>query len=157
MRPRNDTDRPDILVFPPVLLGGAMLLGFVLDRLHPVALLPDLAARILGVVFFAVGGALAWSAQSALRRAGTNVNPHLPTLALVTDGPYRRTRNPLYLAGLAVCLGAACEINGLAAFLLLPVLVVLLDRGVVRREERYLEAKFGEEYREYRNRVRRWL
>jgi len=153
----HNADRPDILVFPPILLGGSMLLGFVLDWLHPVPLLPTVAARILGVTLFVVSGALAWSAQAVLRRAGTNINPNEPTLALVTDGPYRRTRNPLYLAGLGVCLGVACLVNGIAPFLLFVPLLALLHCGIVRREERYLGAKFGEAYRAYQNQVRRWL
>ncbi len=153
----RDADRPDILVFPPILLGGTMLLGFVLDSLHPVPLLPPVAAPILGVTLFVLSGALAYSAQRVLRRAGTNVSPNQPTLALVTDGPYRRTRNPLYLAGLGVCLGVACLVNGMAPFLLLGPLAALLDWGIVRREERYLSAKFGETYRTYQKQVRRWL
>lgn len=153
----DDADRPDILVFPPILLGGAMLLGGVLDWLHPTPFLPPVAARIAGVTLFLLSGALAWSAQRALRRAGTNINPNQATIALVTDGPYRWTRNPLYLAGLGVCLGVACLVNGIAPFLLLVPLVALLHWGIVLREERYLGAKFGAAYRAYQSQVRRWL
>jgi protein-S-isoprenylcysteine O-methyltransferase Ste14 len=153
----RDADTPDILVFPPLLLGGAMLLGLLLDRLHPIPLLPPTPARILGVALFALSGSLAYSAQRALRRAGTNISPHQPTLALVTDGPYRRTRNPLYLAGLGVYLGVAFFVDGLAPLLLLAPLVALLHWGIVLREERYLMTKFGEDYRAYQARVRRWL
>lgn len=153
----RDADRPDVVVFPPLLLGGAMVLGFVLDRLHPMPLLPPVAARSIGVILFALSGALGYRAQSALRRVGTNISPSQPTLALATDGPYRRTRNPLYLAGLGVFLGVACFVNGLAPFVLFAPLFALLHWGVVRREEQYLDAKFGEAYRAYRSRVRRWL
>ena len=150
-------DRPGILVFPPILLGGTMLLGFALDWLHPVPLLPPTAARLAGGALFVLSGALAYLAQQALRRAGTNISPAQPTLALVTDGPYRRTRNPLYLAGLGVYLGVACFVNGIAPFLLLAPLAALLDWGIVQREERYLSAKFDAGYRAYQNQVRRWL
>jgi len=153
----RDADTPDILVFPPILLGGAMLLGLLLDRLHPIPLLPPTPARILGVALFALSGSLAYSAQRTLRRAGTNISPHQPTLTLVTDGPYRRTRNPLYLAGLGVYLGVAFLVDGLAPLLLLAPLVGLLHWGIVLREERYLMTKFGEDYRAYQARVRRWL
>ena len=153
----DDADRPDILVFPPVLLGGTMLLGALLDWLYPIPLLPPVTARIVGVAFFLFSGALAWFAQAAFRRAGTNVSPSQPTLALATDGPYRWTRNPLYLAGLGVFLGVACLVNGVAPFLLFVPLVALLHWGIVRREERYLLAKFGEAYRAYQKQVRRWL
>jgi hypothetical protein len=118
-------DRPDILVFPPILLGGTMLLGFGLDRRYPVPLLPLTAARLDGGALFALTGALADS----------------------TDGPYRRTRNPLYLAGLGVYLGVVCFVNGIAPFPLLAPLAALSDWGIVQREERYLGAKFGSAYR----------
>lgn len=150
-------DTASVLVFPPVLLGGTMVLGLVLDRLWPVPVLPPAASVVVGVTLFALAGALARSAQRALRRVGTNTSPHLPTLALATDGPYRRTRNPLYIAGLAVCVGVACLVNGVAAFLVVVPAAIVLHRGVVLREERYLEARFGEAYRAYRGRVRRWL
>src|SRR6059036_3097706 len=153
----RDPDSPDILVFPPILLGGAMLLGFLLDWLLPIPLFSPAAARVLGAALFVLGAALGYAAQKALRRAGTNISPAEPTLALVTDGPYRRTRNPLYLAGLGVYLGVALFINGLAPFLLFVPLAVLLHWGIVLREERYLTAKFGAAYREYQNQVRRWL
>ena len=153
----RDPDSPDVLVFPPILLGGAMLLGFLLDWLLPIPLFSPAAARVLGAILFVLGAALGYAAQRALRRAGTNISPAEPTLALATDGPYRRTRNPLYLAGLGVYLGVALFINGLAPFLLFVPLAVLPHRGIVLREERYLTAKFGEAYREYQNQVRRWL
>ncbi len=153
----RDTDRPDVLIFPPALLGGGMVLGFVLDWLYPVPVFPPVAARICGVTLFVIGAALGYWAQTVLRRAGTNISPNQPALALVTGGPYRRTRNPLYLAGLGVYLGVACFVNGIAPFLLLAPLAVLLHWGVVRREERYLSAKFGEAYRAYQHQVRRWL
>lgn len=113
---RRDPDTPDILVFPPLLLGGAMLLGALLDWLYPVPLLPAATARALGVVLFVLSASVGFAAQRALRRAGTNIRPDQPTLALVTDGPYRWTRNPLYLAGLGVYLGVAFFVNGLAPF-----------------------------------------
>ena len=87
---------------------------------------------------------------------GTNVRPDQPTLAIVTDGPFRFTRNPLYLATTGLYVAIALVVYSLALVLLAPMLVVL-DWGVIRREERYLEAKFGEPYRVYRARVRRWL
>jgi len=154
---RRAADTPDILVFPPILLGGAMLLGALLDWLHPIPLLPPIPARTIGSVLFVLSGTLGFSAQRALRRAGTNIRPDQPTLAVVTDGPYRRTRNPLYLAGLGVFLGVGFFINGLAPFLLLVPLAALLQWGVIMREERYLAAKFGETYLAYQTRVRRWV
>lgn len=150
-------DSPNVIVFPPLLLGGAMVLGALLDWIHPLPLFPVGSSRIVGIALFVVGAGLGFSAQRVLRRVGTNISPNQPALALATDGPYRRTRNPLYVAGLIVYLGVACLVNGLAPFLLLVPLVVLLHWGVVLREERYLAGKFGDAYRAYRARVRRWV
>jgi len=153
----RDTDTAEVVVFPPVLLGGTMVLGFLLDRIHPIPLLPESRAAVVAVVLFLVGATLGGFAQSALRRAGTSIRPDRPTLALVTSGPYGRTRNPLYVAALLVYLGVGFFINGLAPFLLFIPLAFLLHWGVVLREERYLASRFGEAYRAYQARVRRWL
>jgi len=100
---------------------------------------------------------LAHYAHKAMTRAGTNVFPTLPALALVTDGPFRYTRNPLYIAASGVYVGVALWVDGLVPLLLFPLVVILLHYAIVLPEERYLETKFGESYRAYRSRVRRWL
>ena len=92
-----------------------------------------------------------------MRRAGTNVNPRDPTTAIVVEGPFRFSRNPLYLSLILAYLGITLLVNALWPLLLLPPLLVVLHWGVIAREERYLEAKFGESYRVYKARVRRWL
>jgi protein-S-isoprenylcysteine O-methyltransferase Ste14 len=92
-----------------------------------------------------------------MKRVGTHVLPTRPTLALATDGPYRFSRNPLYVAAIGVYLGATLWVNGLAPLLLMFPMTWLLHRGIVLREERYLEAKFGNTYQSYQTAVRRWL
>jgi protein-S-isoprenylcysteine O-methyltransferase Ste14 len=92
-----------------------------------------------------------------MKRAGTNVRPDQPMLAIVTDGPFRFTRDPMYMATTGLYSAVTLLVNTLWPLVLLAPLLVLLDGGVVRREERYLEAKFGDPYRAYQARVRRWL
>ena len=92
-----------------------------------------------------------------MKRAGTNIRPDQPTLAIVSDGPFRFTRNPLYLALTGLYAGIALLVNALWPLLLLAPVLAVLRWGVIAREERYLEAKFGEAYRAYRSRVRRWV
>jgi len=104
-----------------------------------------------------LSGLLARAAEAAMKRAGTNVRPDQPTLAIVTDGPFRYTRNPLYLASTGLYLAVTLLVNALWPVVLLPLILVVLHWGVIRREERYLETKFGEPYRAYRASVRRWL
>jgi protein-S-isoprenylcysteine O-methyltransferase Ste14 len=89
--------------------------------------------------------------------AGTNIPPTLPTTALVVTGPYRWSRNPLYLAMILVYVGLGIAALSLWALLLAVPLVLLLNYGVIIREEAYLERKFGADYRAYRERVRRWI
>jgi protein-S-isoprenylcysteine O-methyltransferase Ste14 len=102
-------------------------------------------------------GLLARSAEAAMKRAGTNIRPDQPTLAVVSDGPFRFTRNPLYLSLTGLYLGITLLADALWPLLLLVPVLVVLQWGVVAREERYLEAKFGEPYRAYKARVRRWV
>ena len=92
-----------------------------------------------------------------MKRVGTNVLPTQPTLALATDGPYRFSRNPLYIAAIGVYVGVALWVDSLALLLLLPPMIAVLHWGIVLREERYLSAKFGARYEVYRATVRRWL
>jgi len=92
-----------------------------------------------------------------MRRAGTPVDPYEAPTALVTEGPFRYTRNPAYVALTLTYTGLALLIGVLWSLLLLPVVLVAVDRGVIQREEHYLEAHFGSGYQEYRRRVRRWL
>jgi protein-S-isoprenylcysteine O-methyltransferase Ste14 len=154
----SSKDAPNIVILPPVLVGGTLLVGVALHYIvWPVTLLPVVVARVLGFLVFASAGVLAHSAHLAMQRAGTNILPTQPTLALATDGPYRFTRNPLYLAALGVYLGVTLWVDGLAPLLLLLPVAWLLHWGIVLPEEIYLEAKFGAAYDAYRAHVRRWV
>jgi protein-S-isoprenylcysteine O-methyltransferase Ste14 len=114
----------------------------------------SIAIAVAGVLAFV---ALASAAVTRFRRAGTTENPFKPSTALVFDGPYRFTRNPMYLGMAALYVGLAFILGLMWAFLFLPFVLVAVDRLVIAREERYLERKFGEEYVEYKRRVRRWI
>ena len=154
----GERDAPDIVVLPPVLVGGTMIVGLIVHYLlWQVNVLPMLLSRILGVVVFVSSGILAHLAHRAMQRAGTNVLPTQPTLAIATDGPFRFTRNPLYIAAIGVYLGVTLWVNSLVMLLAIIPMALVLHRGIVLREERYLSAKFGGEYDAYRARVRRWL
>ena len=141
---------------PPLLFGsmvGALLLHKAFSLPSP---LPK-AARIAGIPLVLFGLFLGGSAVAAQRRAGTPVNPTQPTQAIVQGGPYRFTRNPIYLGMALAYSGLALLLNAVWGLLLLPVMVIALDRGMIRGEEAYLERNFGEVYRQYKDRVRRWL
>ncbi len=103
------------------------------------------------------GAALLASFNTAFTRKGTAVEPWKPTTAIVTTGPYRLTRNPAYLGMALVYIGIALLAEALWVLVPLPLVVALIDRAVITREERYLERKFGREYLDYKATVRRWV
>jgi protein-S-isoprenylcysteine O-methyltransferase Ste14 len=112
---------------------------------------------VAGIVLSVLAIGMAIVARRTMEAAGTNVNPLLPTTAIVTTGPFRFSRNPLYMTLTLLFIGLTLAIDTWwGAILLLPVLVIM-HVGVILREERYLEGKFGAPYREYRSRVRRYL
>ena len=112
------------------------------------------AIAVAGVLAFM---ALAGAAVGRFRRAGTTENPFRPSTALVVDGPFRFTRNPMYLGMAALYVGLAFLLGIMWALLFLPFVLVAIDRLIIAREEPYLERKFGQDYVEYKKRVRRWI
>ena|SRR5215831_11179956 len=150
-------DHPRVIAFPPLLFLSALVTGGLLHLAFPRTLLPPLVARLLGAALVVAALLLAGAARRAMVRAGTNVDPREPTTAIVSDGPFRFTRNPLYLSLVLLYLGGTLLIDGVAPLLVLAPVLIVLHVGIVRREERYLEDKFGDVYRAYRARVRRYL
>src|SRR5262249_11208905 len=110
-----------------------------------------------GFATLLAGAAIAIWSRRTMERAGTNVNPSRPATTLVVTGPYGFFRNPIYLSPNVLDGGLALLANALCLMSLLVPLMFLIYLGVIKREERYLEAKFGDAYRQYRVRVRRWL
>lgn len=104
-----------------------------------------------------ISAAFARWAFVTLRRAGTSASPYRPSAALTTTGPFRFSRNPIYLAMTGLYLGVSLLVNSVWPLLLLAPLLLVMHRGVILREERYLSAKFGEVYAAYKSGVRRWL
>lgn len=144
---------------PPLVYAIALGAGFLLQHLHPLPILPAKRglARAAGIALMAAWAALSFAAIRLFRRAGTSINPIRPTTTLVQEGPYRISRNPLYLGLAMFCAGLAFFWNALWPVVFLAPTLVVVDRVIIRREERYLEEKFGETYRCFRRRVRRWL
>ncbi len=154
------TDRAEVAIKPPLLFMGALMLGALLSLIIPLG--PRLAspnglALAVGVTFVVIGFALAAFSVRSFRRAGTSVVPGEPSTALVVNGPYRVTRNPIYIGLVLIYFGLAIILTSLWVLLLLVPVLLILQRGVVEREEVYLERQFGEAYRKYKNRVPRWL
>ncbi|WP_028347955.1 methyltransferase family protein [Bradyrhizobium murdochi] len=148
-------DTAGVIVRPPIAWGLAVLAGFALHWLMPLPFL--LPAGWLGAIVFAAALALVAWAISTMTRAGSNVPTNLPTTTIVEAGPYRFTRNPIYLGMVLGLIGLAIAFNSLWLLVTLVPFALVIRYGVIAREEAYLERKFGDVYRRYRARVRRWL
>jgi len=151
---------PGVQFPPPILFVLTFGVAWFLDdqvRALPFPAISALATRVIGTVVMIVGFYVTISGIAAFRRVMTAIFPNQPANELVTDGPYRFTRNPMYAGFTLVYVGAAFIMNSMWPLALLPIVLGLLFLLVIRREEAYLADAFGEQYAIYRSRVRRWL
>ena len=150
------SDSSGVVFPPPLVYALGFLIGYVLHRLFPLPL-PRVMPSVAGWASIAAGVLLAGAAAYRFRQAGQTPIPTQPVTALVVKGPYRFTRNPMYIAMTLVYLGGLMLLGDAWPLLVLPAVLVVIRRAVIAREEAYLERKFGEAYRAYTARVRRWL
>ena len=155
--PGDEQDKPGVVAPPPLIYLGALIFGLRLNRRLPIGFVPRGIARGLGWSLLGAGALLLGWFEWAMWQADTSSNPYKPVKHIATEGPFRYTRNPGYLAMTMIYAGIASLANALWAILLLPGALLVIQRGVIEREERYLEAKFGEEYLSYKAQVRRWI
>jgi len=152
------TDTANVIIRPPIAWAVAVLAGLALNWLLPLPFIPvAVPAGGLGALVFALALALFAWAIVTMTRAGSNVPTSLPSTTIIDTGPYRFTRNPIYLGMMLGLIGLAVALNSLWLLLTLAPFALVIRYGVVAREEAYLERKFGDVYRHYRARVRRWL
>ncbi len=150
-------DNAGVKVPPPLIYLSAMIAGLILSYFSPTAFLPVSVSRTVGILSVALAVFILVSAFRAFNRAKTNLEPWKPTTAIVSDGVFRFSRNPIYLAFTLFYLSAAFLFNSLWLLALLVPVLLVMRYSVIAREERYLENKFGTEYSDYKRRVRRWI
>lgn len=157
--PVSTFDRPSAIPWPPILLTTLILAAIVLGRWQPIAWpgMDDLAARAIGLGIGAAGILLAFWAAWTLHRADTNILPNRAADHLVTTGPFARFRNPIYIADVMMLLGAAEFTKNIWFVAAAAVFAVLVTYLAILPEEQHLEARFGDTYRDYKQRSRRWL
>lgn len=154
----NTADTAQVIIRPPIAWGLAVIAGLVLHWLIPLPFLPAyLPTGWFGAILFTLALVLFAWAIVTMTRAGSNVPTNLPTITIVESGPYRFTRNPIYLGMLLGLVALAIALDNLWLLMTLVPFALTIRYGVVAREEAYLERKFGDVYRGYRLRVRRWL
>jgi protein-S-isoprenylcysteine O-methyltransferase Ste14 len=150
-------DHPDVIGPPPLLYGGALAAGFGIDQLAPLPILSQGDVLVPAAVLIGFALVLGGWCVVLFLRAKTGIPPHLPTTTIVTEGPYRLSRNPIYLALTMLSVGIAIGANSFWMLGLLMPTMVLMSIAVIGPEERYLEAKFGAAYLDYKSKVRRWI
>jgi protein-S-isoprenylcysteine O-methyltransferase Ste14 len=157
---KTDTnDHPSIRIPPPLLFFGLLAAGFLLDYLFPFTLfrLSWWPRIICSGFLIVISGYLALGSILVLLRNKTPFNPSEPTLKIVHQGPFRISRNPMYLALLLLMAGVGVFTGSIWMCLAVPALFIILDLVAVRPEEEYLERNFGGRYLEYKTKVRRWF
>ena len=155
--PNDEQDNPGIKVPPPLIYVLPLVLGLLLDRRSHIPFLPRRAGRFLGWPLVGGGVLLTRWFRQTMREAEAPIRTDKPVPRLTTEGPFHYSRNPAYLALAMIYAGIASLRNSLWAILPLPLVVYVIQRKVIGREERYLDRTFGEEYLAYKRRVRRWM
>src|SRR3977135_2167249 len=149
-----EEDRPGVPIPPPLLFVLPILASLALEWFVPTSFVHGAFRWLLGALIFISGLALTYSGFITQKRAGTDPIPFNPSTRIVAHGPYRFSRNPMYIGLALSTLGIAVLVDSAWMLLAVPIGLVLIDRVVIKREERYLERKFGEEYLSYKRRVR---
>jgi protein-S-isoprenylcysteine O-methyltransferase Ste14 len=144
-------------VLPPFYFLGAIVLMVALDRFLPIVTLIEPPITYLGWVLFGLGIAVALAVNWRFKRAGTPIRPFEESTALVTDGPFAFSRNPIYLGAVVGLFGIFVVLGSLSPLAVIPPFVYIIRTRFIAVEERMLEAAFGEAYRDYMKRVRRWI
>ncbi len=150
-------EKASVVLYRILIWGGALVLGSVLHRLWPLRVLPSLVGTAGGSVFVAIGTVLLVWAIATMAQKGGSPNPYHPSQSLVTDGPFRFTRNPIYFSFLLLYAGFAFWVNNSWLLTLIPFIIIAMQALIITKEEKDLSQRFGEEYTQYRRQVRRWL
>jgi len=146
-----------IRVIPPVLFGAALVIAVLANWIVPVQMFPDFLRFWFGSIVIFASLVIIVPSIVAFKRAKTPFDVRRPASALVSDGPFRYSRNPGYVALISLCIGIAMIVDNVFMLVTVVIATVYLQRFVVLAEERHMEAQFGEEYLEYKRKVRRWL
>lgn len=150
-------DHAGVAFHPPILLAASLAIGFLSRWIAPLSFLPERVSSMFGPVVVVLSFGICLWAVLTMFRGKASIPTHKPTDTIVVRGPFRFSRNPIYLSMVLLILGLGIWTNSLWFLILAIVSVPLLTWGVISREERYLERKFGERYASYKSCVRRWI
>ena len=151
-------DAPNVVIHPPIALGMAIVIAFAANWVYPLPFVsPEIPHLELGLIVILFALLLVRWAVQTFRNAKTNLLTNQATLAIVSTGPFAFSRNPIYVGALLGLIGFALAANSLWFLVALVAIFLVLEFGVVAREEDYLARKFGKTYLDYKSKVRRWL
>jgi protein-S-isoprenylcysteine O-methyltransferase Ste14 len=154
---KSSPERPQVRIIPPLVYLAGLVIGMTVGYWLPTRFLSPATAWTLGGVLMIAGAVLVASAVGLFARKGTTVRPDRAPAVLVVDGPFTFTRNPMYLGLTCIYLGVTAGLQSLWALIILPVVLYIIWREVILKEEAFLERRFGSDYLHYKERVRRWL
>lgn len=150
-------DHPNVIALPPLIFLTFILIGAGLHYVWPISILSGSTAKWLGRAIISLSIAVAMLTLREFRRWKTSFRTDRSAIRLIQTGPFGYTRNPFYLAASGGHLGIALYVNSIWLLVVLLPTLVVITKGVIEREERYLERKFGSAYLTYKQSVRRWL
>ncbi len=153
----QNLDHAQVMAPPPLIFLGYLIGVLILNWIIPFHEPWTFALRVVGGLMVIAGFLLAGSAITQMRKAHTSPDPHHAVATLVTSGPYRFTRNPIYLGFFSIYLGFTLLAGTLWGLIASPFLFWTITSAVIHAEEIYLDGKFGDQYKEFRSRVRRWV
>jgi protein-S-isoprenylcysteine O-methyltransferase Ste14 len=157
MNTTSASDSPHVIAPPPFMYLTGIATGLILHWFWPLLLVPDKFTIPLGSALVAISVVQVVAAFRVFIKAKTNIDVRKPTTSIVSTGPYQFTRNPIYVSMTLFTIGIAVWINTLWVLITLAPVLLVMQFGVIAREEVYLTKKFGEEYLRYKAKVRRWL
>ncbi len=153
----NENDNPGVIAPAPLVFLPFIFIGLAVDYFWPIPLLPINIQYIAGGIIILLSFAPAIWVVRLFRQAGTNIDARKPVTQIVVSGPFRWSRNPVYLSMSMLVIGIGVAADSIWVVLFLVPATMITHYGIIRREEAYLERKFGDEYVSYKNKVRRWL
>jgi protein-S-isoprenylcysteine O-methyltransferase Ste14 len=151
------SDAPSVKIIPPLVYLAGLVIGFLANIWMPIKVVPSLAAWTSGGILIFCGAVLTGSAVLKFKDVGTTVRPDRAASMLVIVGPYKITRNPMYLGLACVYFGVAVAGQSVWALILLPVVLTIIQHRAIEPEEAFLERRFGADYVGYKENVRRWI
>jgi protein-S-isoprenylcysteine O-methyltransferase Ste14 len=153
----SHSDVPDVKIIPPLVYLAGVVIGILINIWIPTKIVPSLLAWTLGGILIVCGAVLTGSAILKFKDLGTTVRPDRAASTLVVVGPYKMTRNPMYLGLALVYVGIAIADQSVWALILLPIVLTIVQRRAIEPEEAFLERRFGANYIRYKENVRRWI